>query len=76
MNTHGGVNSNGGGKMYVEPWMTEPAMAAPAEQADLDLNQIDVGSTLRRNGNYNWNSETLLSTTTATAIHPIFGYLG
>jgi len=42
--THGAAT--GTGKMYVEPWMTgEPQL----ESAELDINQIDVGSTLRRN---------------------------
>jgi len=47
MGTHAGQT---GGKMYVEPWMTDSTMApVNHDQPELDLNQIDVGNTLRRN---------------------------
>lgn len=38
------------GKMFVEPWMTEPSIGGQIDQTELDLNQIDIGGTLRRNG--------------------------
>ena len=55
MGTHAGQT---GGKMYVEPWMTDSTMApVNHDQPELDLNQIDVGNTLRRNGKKNFEKK-------------------
>ena len=59
MGTHAGQT---GGKMYVEPWMTDSTMApVNHDQPELDLNQIDVGNTLRRNGMKNFENDLLMT---------------